>query len=169
MAIIYTDILKHWTACWWEAVLSGIILVIIGRLINQKYNRKNISCKLLFADGVFLCFFVYVTLVSRSVGSRREVQFLPFASFDICSEDFHYVVENVLFFIPFGILLYMTMHAYGKKCSGKTILVASLLSSISVELLQYAFACGKSETDDVIANAAGAMIGYMLVKRSSFD
>lgn len=78
--------------------------------------------------------------------------------------DFHYLIENILLFIPFGILLYRTLYAYSRKCSLRMILIVVILTSISVELLQYAFSCGKSETDDVITNVLGALIGYMLIK-----
>lgn len=117
-----------------------------------------------FVDGVFLYYLLYVTLLSRTIDSWREVEFLPFMGDEIRNGDIHYVIENVLLFIPFGFLLYMTFYIYGKKCSMKMILMVSFLTSVSVELLQYIFSCGKSETDDVIANVLGAVLGYLIVK-----
>ena len=164
MSIIYTDILKHWTNCWQEAVLIGVLFAGGINWLKPVSNQRNYSVVLPFIDGVFFYFLLYVTLISREIGSRREVMLLPFESFKILSEEFHYVIENVLLFIPFGFLLYITSCAFDKKCNMKTILLASFLTSVSVEFLQYIFSCGKSETDDVITNVVGAMIGYLIAK-----
>ena len=164
MSIIYTDILKHWTNCWKEAVMIGILFVGGRKWLKPVFNQQKYSVVLPFIDGVFFYYLLYVTLISREIGSRREVVLLPFESFEILSGEFHYVIENVLLFIPFGFLLCITCCAFGKKCNLKTILLASFLTSISVEFLQYFFSCGKSEIDDVITNVAGAMIGYLIAK-----
>ena len=164
MSIIYTDILKHWTACWQEAVLIGVLFAGGFKWLKPVSNQQKYSVVLPFVDGVFFYFLLYVTLISRTIGSRREVVLLPFESFELLSGEFHYVIENVLLFIPFGFLLYITCYTFGKKCNMKTILLASFLTSVSVEFLQYIFSCGKSETDDVITNVGGAMIGYLIAK-----
>lgn len=164
MEIICRDILKHWTNCWQGAMIAGVLFIVIGRQINCALSRQKNAVILLFIDGVFLYYLLYVTLISRAVGSRREVVLRPFVSFQVSGGEFHYVIENVLLFILFGLLLCMTLHVYGRRCSMKWILMASFLTSVSVELLQYIFSCGKSETDDVIANVLGAVIGYLMIK-----
>lgn len=164
MEIICRDILKHWTNCWQGAMIAGGLFIVIGRQIDRAFNRQKSAVILLFMDGVFLYYLLYVTLISRVTGSRREVVLWPFVSFQVLRGEFHYIIENVFLFIPFGVLLCMTLCAYGRKCSMKKILLASFLTSVSVELLQYLFSCGKSETDDVIANVLGAVIGYLTIK-----
>lgn len=164
MEIICRDILKHWTNCWQGAMIAGGLFIVIGRQINCALNRQRNAVILLFMDGVFLYYLLYVTLISRAVGSRREVVLCPFVSFQVSSGEFHYVIENVLLFMLFALLLCMTLHACGREYSIKKILVVSFLTSVSVELLQYIFSCGKSETDDVIANVLGAVIGYLMIK-----
>lgn len=163
MKLIYTDILKQWTNCWQEALFAGILFMVAGRQMNPILNWQKSLFFLHFADGVFIYYLLYVTLISRPIGFRREVALLPFTGFELLSGNFHYVIENVLLFIPFGILLCMTLYAYGRKCNTKMLFLISFLTSVSVELLQYAFSCGKSETDDVIANVTGAFIGYILI------
>lgn len=164
MEIIYSDILKHWTDCWQEAITAGMVFTVIGGQVDGGNDRHRKVLILLFVDGVFLYYLLYVTLFSRSAGSRREVDFLPFMGEEISNGDFHYLIENILLFIPFSVLVSKTLYVYGKKCNTKVILLAALLTSLSVEFLQYAFACGKSETDDVLANVTGALIGYWGVK-----
>lgn len=163
MEIIFRDILKQWTGCWQGAVIVGILFMVIGRQIaNHVFNQHKVSGILLFADGLFLYFLLYVTLFSRRIGFKRQVEFFPFAGQEIMRGDYHYLIENILFFIPFGFLLCATLYAYDKKCNVRIILLASFLTSVSVELLQYLFSCGKSETEDVIANVSGAVLGYLV-------
>ena len=164
MEIIFRDILKQWTGCWQGAVIAGLLFMVIGRQITDHiFNQHKVSGILLFADGLFLYFLLYVTLFSRRLGSKRQVEFFPFTGQDIMRGDYHYLIENILFFIPFGFLLCATLYAYGRKCNMKIILLASFLTSVSVELLQYLFSCGKSETEDVIANVLGAVLGLSLI------
>lgn len=166
MEIIFRDILKQWTGCWQGAVIVGILFMVIGRqTTDQIFNQHKVSGILFFADGVYLYYLLFVTLFSRIIGSRREVGFMPFMGEEILRGDYHYLIENILFFIPFGFLLCATLYAYGKKCNMKIIIPASLLTSVSVELLQYLFSCGKSETEDVIANVSGAVLGYLVMSR----
>lgn len=164
MELIYRDILKNWMECWQEAVIAGIVFMAVGRQIYSGRRQQKKVYVVSFADGVFLYYLLYVTLISRSAGSRREVVLLPFMGAEILSGDYHYVIENVLLFIPFGVLLNMTLCAYGKKSNIKIILLSALLTSLSVEILQYCLSCGKSETDDVLANVTGALIGYGIAK-----
>lgn len=163
MKLIFTDILKHWTNCWGGAILAGILFIVVGKQINHRLKWQKPSAKLFFADGLFLYYLLHVTLLSRPIGLRREVELIPFTNPELMNGDFHYLIENILLFIPFGNLLYKTLNAYGRKCSMRTILVTAFLTSLSVELLQYVFSCGKSEIDDVITNVMGAFIGYMLI------
>ncbi len=165
MKLIFTDILRHWTNCWTEAILTGILFMVVGKQINHRLKRQKPSVILFFADGLFLYYFLHVTLLSRPIGFRREAELIPFTNPELMNGDFHYLIENILIFIPFGILLYKTLYAYDKKCSIRTILLAAFLTSISVELLQYVFSCGKSEIDDIITNVLGALIGYILLSR----
>ena len=75
-----------------------------------------------------------------------------------------YLTENILLFIPFGFLSAKTLAMCGKTCGIKAVLLASFMTSVSVEVLQYLSACGKSETEDIITNVLGAIIGYLFAK-----
>lgn len=164
MEIICSDIIQRLTDCWQVAFLIGVLFILISRLINYLLNQQNKALILFFADGVYFYYLLFVTLLSRKIGSRQEVEFMPFMGDEIMRGDYHYLIENILFFIPFGFLLCATLYAYDKKCNVRIILLASFLTSVSVELLQYLFSCGKSETEDVIANVSGAVLGYLVMK-----
>ena len=65
---------------------------------------------------------------------------------------------NVLLFMPFGLSL---PFALNKKIWYNACMTAliGLGLSICVEILQYVFCFGKCETDDVIMNLLGVLIG----------
>lgn len=76
MEIIFRDILKQWTGCWQGAVIAGLLFMVIGRQITDHiFNQHKVSGILLFADGLFLYFLLYVTLFSRRLGYKRQVEF----------------------------------------------------------------------------------------------
>lgn len=164
MEIIYTDIIKNWEACWQGALAAGILTLLAVRLFNCVSGRKAYAYAVFFMNGVFFYYLSYVTLFSRASGSMRAVILVPFRGYDILSGDFHFLIENVLLFIPYGILVCLTLHIYGRKFDAAMILTASFLTSAVIELLQYVFSCGVSEIEDLIANSAGAMLGYMMFK-----
>ena len=72
---------------------------------------------------------------------------------------------NVLLFVPFGLSLpfVVTPGKAGERrgkvwCFIVTIAIAVVLS-VAIEAVQYRFALGRCETDDVLANTLGALLG----------
>lgn len=64
-------------------------------------------------------------------------------------------LQNIAFFIPFGVLLPV------KKW--KAVLITVVIFSAAIEIVQYLGGYGLAESDDVICNTLGAMIGYWLL------
>lgn len=69
---------------------------------------------------------------------------------------------NVLWFIPFGLLLPLLLRR--KKHAGLISFVAGLVVSISIETLQFFLATGVSDVDDVFFNCCGCLLGVFLAK-----
>ena len=65
------------------------------------------------------------------------------------------VCLNILLFVPFGLLVGLI------KQSGRNILIASLIISVTIEALQY-YNGRFADIDDVIWNVSGALIGYLI-------
>lgn len=62
---------------------------------------------------------------------------------------------NVAWFVPFGFLVPRM-----KKVSLLQTALLAFLLSLSIEILQFAFANGVTETDDLILNTLGAVLGF---------
>ena len=128
----------------------------------QKFFKVLWLCLLIaYAAGL-----IWMALVNRTAGeSHHYINLDLFSSyihtvkvyntFDV----FKQIVDNILVFIPLGILL---PAAYGAKHEMKNyvfVVFAGLFVSLVIEVLQYVFAIGFTEADDVINNTWGSMIG----------
>lgn len=67
---------------------------------------------------------------------------------------------NILMFIPAGI--YLILHNTSKSIT-KNLLYIFLLS-LFIEVVQYIFALGATDVDDIILNLAGGFIGLVIYK-----
>ena len=111
-------------------------------------------------------FLIYCsTVMFREVNEEYEYHFKPFWSYaaydsvnrpDLLPEN----IMNVVVFIPLGGLL----GAGFRKMKWWMALLIGMDISLSIEMAQYVFKLGFSETDDVIHNSTGCMIGYGLCR-----
>ncbi len=72
---------------------------------------------------------------------------------------FYYnLIGNVLWFVPFGALLPVV----GKRHGFWFTALMGFCCSVSIEVLQFVFATGISDVDDVIFNTTGTVIGFVV-------
>lgn len=120
--------------------------------------RRN-SQLLLYLLFFYLAFVLYLTVLSRPPGSRTEVDLMPFATISVRAAGNVYAAENILLFIPFGILyrlIPLTVNRAG-KC-----LLSGFMLSVAIETVQFITGRGYLQTDDVILNVFGCFIGYII-------
>ena len=118
-------------------------------------KKDYIFCSLF---GAYLAAVLWITLFSR-IGDGYRRFLLPFHSYKlILAGEWRPLLENignVVLFIPLGVAL---------KWSGvKDVKKAGLLASLLIEVLQFTFALGTFECDDLIHNTLGAVIGAWCV------
>lgn len=68
-------------------------------------------------------------------------------------------IMNIVMFIPIGLLLCLAF----KNLRWYGAMVVALVLSVSIEWLQYVYAKGFSEVDDVMHNTLGCLIGYGMI------
>ena len=118
-------------------------------------KKKDYIFCILF--GAYIAAVLWITLFSR-IGDGYRGFLLPFHSYvEIWRGNWKFLIENignVVLFIPLGVAL---------KCAGvrdvKRAAIAGLLASLLIEVLQFTFALGTFECDDLIHNTLGAVIG----------
>lgn len=130
-------------------LLFGIVgaLVLFSIFCSEKQNRK-----LLY---LYVAVVVYLTILNRKAAGRRFI-LTPLWSYRRFFEGDYFrsmIINNILLFIPLGTIL----SRLRPKWSTARILV---LISVGIELLQYLSGRGFFETDDIISNSLGGLIGF---------
>lgn len=114
---------------------------------------------------VFLCFLTVIYLVvvtevalfSREPGSRDAIDLQFLGTWGNDSQSHAYVIENIIMFIPFGILIPLTFAPLRKLYF---ILPTVFVGSAAIEITQLCTKRGYCQLDDVVMNVLGGMIGY---------
>lgn len=145
-------------------IIIAVCFMLWLHFIKDK-NKNFISLSALLISAFLI---LAVTVLSRDFGTVRELSLTPFASWADYfkgnnAEFLRTNIFNILLFMPFGASMYAVGYT---KISLKTCLIitvaASLVLSVSVESAQFILQCGESETDDVIHNVLGAVLGMLL-------
>lgn len=148
------------------AVSIAAVLLLWLRFCRER-DKTFVSVIMLLLSTFFV---LAVTILSRDIGSGSELSLVPFSSwinyFKGNNEEFLRTnIFNMLLFMPFGASLYAVRYT---RSSFKGLLmitsVSAILLSFSVELGQWFLQCGEVETDDVIHNVLGAVIGVLFAK-----
>lgn len=115
-------------------------------------RKKDYIFCILF--GAYISAVLWITLFSR-IGEGYRGFLLPFHSYvEICKGEWRPLFENVgnvALFIPLGVAL--------KWVGIRDVKKAGFFTSLLIEILQFIFALGTFECDDLIHNTLGAVIG----------
>ena len=172
--------MRHLTWMIYAAPLSRVILCIImmpllwirlaQQCVKQEKTRKIWEVLNLLLVVCALGIILYMTVSSRNSG-ENEVFLVPFHAFRearVQKEMYRSMLMNVLLFVPAGLSLpYVIRHFPGGSVSEKRkdrraaiiTVILLLFFSILIEWLQYRYALGRVETDDVLCNTLGACFG----------
>ena len=141
-----------------------VLFVLLHKWLSEKYWWK---CLIGTALVSLLCVIAYSTVFARDGGDLLQHNFVPFHSYREVQnggniEIYRSNFMNVVFFYPAGLLATSLLP---KKWPGwcRCLLVVFILTAMSagIEFLQYHFALGRCEIDDVIHNALGALLGSL--------
>ena len=147
-----------------------IVWTFLMLLLRGKSGRIVAVVGLLLSLTLVAC----LTIVGRSQGG--EIMLIPFITFFRAFINPGYLrsaIMNIALFIPLGLTLPYVLPDRIRRKLAVTVL-AALLLSIAVEAVQFLFALGNSEVDDVLMNTFGAFLGatswrvYVII-RNKYD
>lgn len=154
-------------------LLIAFILYIITRiLIYKKTKTLNILREffmftffIYFLGVLFYAFFKYPFIPSSSP-IFISGNLIPFKGiYEIIVDNPNYFLFNVggnlIMLYPLGIFIPLL---YNNKNNLKDIFKLSLLSTLSIEIIQLLFNVGSFDIDDIILNTLGAVLGYLTYK-----
>ena len=147
--------------------LSLIVLLIVvftalwsfcaSRFTGRRWRLFSALCAIAALFAI-----LYTTIFSRTPSAVTLIlqPFAALAAAKVQPEFYREMLMNMLLFFPLGLALSHALPsglpAWARVCI--TVLAGCVLS-IGIEVLQYRFALGTAETDDVICNTLGALIG----------
>lgn len=147
-------------------LLSLVVLSIlcsVYKFLYQSKKQNNFIVGIAFVLWVVIA--LYPSVLIRAGGETRELVLEPFRSlklyFDTGYEEWiRVIVMNIAMFYPLG-CVYACFNK-NKKTKPWMFFVFAFLFSFVIETVQYAFSLGVSETDDLINNTLGAVLGYLV-------
>ena len=146
--------------------LYDILLMVLCTVAIWIFSRqKLIRTKLRRLLGViyveYLILLMGATVIFRDSTCALGVEFLPFWNYTyVTQEVILETVLNIVMFIPVG----FCSAVFLKRPVMLKIFLLSMTLSCTIEITQYLLERGFCETNDVMNNTAGGMLGYWLYK-----
>lgn len=144
-------------------LLPAIIITMAGMLIYKIYKKEKArihpSCILLI---IYIEILLQTAFFSREPGSRKKIDLHLFGTWGQTAIAHAYFVENIIMFIPFGILTPIVFKRM--KNLGFCVFIG-LVCSCGIELSQLITQRGYCQLDDVVTNTAGMLIGWIIWNR----
>ena len=147
--------------------VAGTLLWILTGLLRQNRWIRGIQICLLLVVSFFV---LYFTVTGRRTYPEQRISPVPFISFErakIQPEIYRSMLLNCLMFQTFGLCLaWLLPQRWKTGVRVLTVIFSGLILSLIIETIQYFFALGIAETDDLICNTAGCAIaaGAMLLR-----
>ena len=151
-----------------DAAFLVITLTMLFLLLHKWLSEKCWwKCLIGTALVSLLCVIAYSTIFARDGGDLLQHNFVPFHSYrevqnggDI--ELYRSNFMNVILFYPAGLLATSLLpKKWAGWCRSLLVVLALTAMSAGIEFLQYHYALGRCEIDDVIHNALGALLGSL--------
>ena len=97
---------------------------------------------------------------SRPPGSRAEVNLTLLGTWGRSAQGNAYVIENIIMFIPWGILLTLLFRPFSRN--GFLCVLSGFAASVALETVQYLTQRGFCQLDDVVMNTLGTLAGWCI-------
>ena len=147
-------LLLFWIFCFFS-VKAG------DNIVGQRINR--IVWTVVFI--IYVAVLIWAAIISRSEGYTDSVNFSPFYSYRFMLgfynsfDVFKQIIDNILVFVPFGLLFPAACNTKRSKKGYASVILAGFLLSLTIETVQFVFSIGFAEVDDIINNTWGCIAG----------
>lgn len=140
------------------ALGMAVLWMAAGRwLFGEKWKWKRVGVRFAFCLYVYVC--LWQAFFSRESGSRTGVDLILLSTWKASAQAKAYVLENVLMFVPMGTMLPLV---WKKGKNPAVCVLTGALSSTLIEMLQLITSRGHCQTDDLVMNTLGTLIGWCL-------
>lgn len=146
------------------SIIAGIIIYLSVTGIYRFVIRKEISIFTtlsLAVFGVYVMQMLQISFFSREPGSRIEVSLRLLETWTQDPQGRAYVIENIIFFVPFTFILAICIGRKKKKYL-LPVIPTGIVFSIAIEISQFVTGRGYFQVDDIVANTIGSVIGLLV-------
>lgn len=143
-------------------ILAITIAVAVWGYLRTKVQLRRWMMSNLALSCVAVIIILYATLLTRVPGSGGLIltPFAALAAARVQPELYREMLMNVFLFFPLGLTLSNALpHRWNRWLRIGVTTLAGCLLSAGIEYAQYRFALGLAETDDVLCNTLGALLG----------
>lgn len=145
--------------------VGGVVLFCINawywccRLVGHGEKKSQSARRQIawFLFAVYIAVIFQTAFFSREPGSRTGVDLGLFATWGKSWQSHAYVIENVLMFIPFGVIAPLTVEWWKKP---GICVFTGFCFSVCLELMQLVTQRGHCQLDDVVMNTLGTAVGW---------
>ena len=135
---------------------AGFVFCLLAVFFHKKTKPMVFWGRVLFV--MYLAILLVITLLSRESGNSKDMDWQLFSTWGINERNNAFVIENILLFIPFGIVSALAFKVFRNLIA---CLLLGALTSVVIELTQYTTGRGFFQIDDIITNIIGCGIGFI--------
>lgn len=149
--VTVTGFIRYLHHTHWVVILFGSLLTVVAAYRSRKFNAALLPA--------YLLFIILMTLMYREAGSGR-LRLTLFWSYSRFIRKWRIrkeILNNIWLFIPLGAILYRLIPKW-------YVVFVTVPLSIAIEAAQYMLDRGLCETDDVVSNVLGGLIGIIVCR-----
>lgn len=148
--------------CIWACVLVGLALLIRVLCFHKECSWLTIIMWLCLT--AYLCILMFLTLGNRELGSRGNARWIPFNHLMQDNGEPNVTAWilagfNLALFLPFGAIVTVLQKKFEVRRCFLFVTLESLFLSASIEIIQRITKLGYFETEDIILNTLGGVVG----------
>lgn len=127
-----------------------------GLTVSVRLHMWNVIVWFLFV--VYMVVMFITVFLSREPGSRQGIDMTLFGTWGETPQAHAFVIENILLFVPFGILYPVAVPGRWKYFT----VLTGMIISVVIETVQLVTQRGYCQLDDVVMNTLGSLVGYVI-------
>lgn len=142
------------------SICMGLFLWEIAKLYQFRKGKKIERCleKILFFS--YCTFLFCITFFLRKKQEGQAFDLIPFDTPGGLNLIIVYAIANIIIFVPLGFLYSSVV----KKEKIKKGVVLGIVISTTIEVAQFLFKRGEGQTEDILLNVLGTVMGCVLYK-----
>ncbi|WP_408070403.1 VanZ family protein [Butyrivibrio sp. JL13D10] len=136
-----------------------VLYVLVCKFLKKERKLSTGHAISVFALLIYVSAILFIVFMSREPGQYNGVNLHLLSSWGITTTRKALFIENIIMFIPMGMLLPAAFKIFRNPL---ICIVSCVIMSSLIEHTQFLFKLGFAEIDDVVTNTLGGAIGWII-------